>query len=183
MKCLKYSYIVTKFCKVSCTCKSGRARTDHSNFVSVLCLGTFWFDVILKSVICNESLQFSDRNCLAFDSADTFSFTLGFLWAYTSTDSRKCTGFTDYFISFFDISFFYFLDKCRDIDRYRTSLNTSCILTVKTSCSLFHSFFFIISKTNFFKVCSTYFWFLFSYRYFLHHISHYSSPPQCPHPP
>ena len=151
--------------------------------MAVHSLSTFWFDIVLKCIISNETLQFSDRNRLTFDSTDTFSLTLGFLRANTSTDSRKCTGFTNDLVSFFNVSFFYLMDKCRNVDGYRTTLDTFCILTVKASCSLFHCFFFVITETNFFKVCCTYFWILLSYRYFFHHISHYSSPPQCPHPP
>ena len=56
-----------------------------------------------------------------------------------------------------DISFLYFLNKCRNIDRYRTSFDTFCIFTIQASCCLFHCLFLIISKTNFFKICCTYF--------------------------
>ena len=183
MQCFKDSYIVTKFCQISCTGKSGRTGTDDCNFMTILCLCTLRLNIMLQSVIRNKSLKLSDRNCFTFNTTDTFSLTLGLLWADTSTDSRKGTGLTDHLISLFDISCFYLLNKCRDIDGYRTSLDTSCILTVQTSRCLFHCLFFIVSKTYFFKVGSTYLWFLFSYRYFFHHISHYSSPPQCPHPP
>ena len=89
MKSLEYSYIITCFCKISCTGKSGRTGTDNCNFVSILNFCSSWFDVMLQSVVSNESLQFTDGNSLALLTADTLSLTLGFLWTYTTADSRK----------------------------------------------------------------------------------------------
>ena len=61
-------------------------------------------------------------------------------------------------ICFFKVSFFYFMDKCRDIDGYRTALHTFCIFTVEAAGSFFHCFFFIISKTYFIKIGCSYLW-------------------------
>ena len=44
---------------------------------------------MLQSIVSNESLQFTDGNSLTLLTADTLSFTLGFLWAYTTADSWK----------------------------------------------------------------------------------------------
>ena len=62
------------------------------------------------------------------------------------------------------------MNKCWDIDRYRTALNTSCILTVKASCCLFHSFFLVISKTYFIKILISYVRSLLSDWHFLHYV-------------
>ena len=126
----------------------------------------FRFDVMLQCIICDKSLQFTDGNRLSFNSTDTLTFTLRFLWAYTSANCRKRRGFSNYFIGFFDISFFYFFDKCWNIDRDWTALNTFCIFTINTSCRFFHRFFLIVSKTHFLKIRCTYLRILFSYRYF-----------------
>ena len=77
----------------------------------------------------------------AFDTADTFSFTLALLRAYTAADCWKCTGLRNDLICFFKVSFFYFMYECRDIDGYRTSLHTFCIFTVDAARSFFHCFF------------------------------------------
>ena len=90
MKSLEYSYIVSCLCKVTCTGKSGWTGTDHCNLMSVLNLCSCRFDIMLQSIVCNESLQLTDRNSLALLTADTLSLALGFLRTYTTTDSRKC---------------------------------------------------------------------------------------------
>ena len=166
MKCFKYSYIIAKLCKVACTGKSRRTRTDNGNFVSVLHFCASRFDVMLQSVISNKSFQFTDGNSFTLLTTDTLSFTLGLLRTYTTTDSRKCGRKSDYFVSFFHVAFFDMFDESRDIDRYRTSLYAFRLLAAQTSLSFFHCFFLIISKTNLFKVCCTYLRILFSYRYF-----------------
>ena len=105
MKCFKYSYIVTRFCKITCTGKSGRTGTNNCNFVSVLHFCASRFDVMLQSVISNKSFQFTDGNSFALLTTDTLSFTLGLLRTYTTTDSRKCGRKSDYFVSFFHCFF------------------------------------------------------------------------------
>ena len=141
MQCFKDSYIVTKFCQISCTGQTGRTGTDNCNFMTVFLCRSFRFDTVFFGPVSYETLQFTDGYRFAFDTTDTFSFTLCFLWTYTTTD-------------------------CRNIDAYRTSLNAFGIFTGQTSGSLFHSFFFVISKTYFIKVCCSYFRCLLSYRYF-----------------
>ena len=183
MKCFKYRHIISHLCQIACAGESGWSGTDHSYLMTVLFFCTFWFDVMLQCIICHKTLQFSDGYRISFDTTDTLSFTLRLLRADTSTDCRKCGRLSDDLVCFLDISFLYFLNKCRNIDRYRTSFDTFCIFTIQASCCLFHCLFLIISKTNFFKICCTYFWILFSDRYSHHSFCHYSSPPQCPHPP
>ncbi len=90
MKSFKYSYIVASFCKITCTGKSGRTGTDNGNFMSVLNFCSGRFDIMLKCIVSNESLQFTDGNSFAFLTADTFALALALLRAYTTADSRKC---------------------------------------------------------------------------------------------
>ena len=172
MKCFKYCHIIAQLCKISCACKSGWTRTDYSDLMPVLLFCSFRFNIMLQCIICNKTLQLSDRYRISLDSTDTLSFTLRFLWADTSTNCRKCGRLTDDLISLFDISFLYFLNKCRNINRYRTSFDTFCIFTIETSGCLFHCLFLIISKANFFKIRCTHFWILFSDRYSLHSLCH-----------
>ena len=62
--------------------------------------------------------------------------------------SRKRAGLSDHFVCLFNVSFFYFVDKRRDIDRYRTSLDAFRILAVEASLRLFHRLFFIITEAD-----------------------------------
>ena len=172
MKCLKYRHIISHLGKVSCTGQTGWTGTDYCDLMPVLLFCSFRFNIMLQCIICNKTLQLSDRYRISLDSADTLSFTLRLLRADTSADCRQCGRLTDDLIGFLNISFFYFLNKCRNIDRYRTSFDTFCIFTVKTSGCLFHSLFLIISKANFFKICCTFFWILFSDRYSHHSLCH-----------
>ena len=167
MKRFKYCHFITKLCKISGASQSRRTGTDHCNFMPVGLLCADRFDIMFQRIICNETLQLTDGDRLALDSADALPLTLGFLRAYTSANSRKRACLSDHFVGFLDISIFYFFDKSRNIDRNRTSLNTFRIFTIDASGCLFHRFFLIISKTNFFKVCCSYFRILFSYRHFL----------------
>ena len=167
MKRFKDSHIVTQLCKVTGTGKSRRARTDHGYFLSVFLCSRSWFHAILSCPVSHKTFQLTDGNCFTLDTTDTFSFTLAFLWANTSTDSRKCRRFGNHFVCFFKVSFFYFMNKTRNINAYRTSLYTFCILTVQTSGSFFHCLFFIISQTYFVKIGCSDLWILFSYRNFL----------------
>src|SRR5699024_6334695 len=135
--------------------------------MSVLCLSTNRFNIIFKSIVGNKSLQLSDRHRLAFDSSDAFSLTLGLLRADTSADRRKGAGLSDHLVCFLNITFLDFMDESWNIDGYRTSLDTFCILAVQASRRLVHCFFQIISKTNLVKVRCTYFRILLPYRNFL----------------
>ncbi len=88
-----------------------------------------------KRVIRHEPLQFSDGDRLTLDSADALALALALLGTDTAADRRKRTGLSDHLIGLFDVSFFYFMDKCRDVDRYRTSLDAFRILAVEASFS------------------------------------------------
>ena len=172
MKSLKYRYIISHLGKISRAGQTGRTGTDHCYFVTVLLFGSFRFDIMLQSIVCDKTLQFSDGYRISFDAADTLSFALRLLRADTSADCRQCGRLTDDLIGFLDIAFFYFLNECRNIDGYRASFDTFRIFTVETSGCLFHCLFLIISKTNFFKICRTFFRILFSDRYSHHSLCH-----------
>ena len=90
MKSFKYGYIISGLCKITCAGKSGRTRTDNSNFMSVLNFCSDWFNIMFQSIVSNESFQFTDRNSFTLLTTDTLSFTLRLLRTYTSADSRKC---------------------------------------------------------------------------------------------
>ena len=167
VKCLEDCYIVTHLCKISGAGKSGRTGTDHCNFMSVLLCSRNWFDTILLRPVSNETLQFTNGNSFPFQTADTFTLALCLLRTYTSANSRKSTGLTDDLVSFFKVSFFYFMNEAWDIDRYRASFHTFCFLTAKASVCFFHCLFFIVTKANLFKVSSTNLRSLLSDWYFL----------------
>ena len=180
---LEYSHVISHLRQISRTGQSCRAGTDDCHLVAVHCLRSYRLDIMLKRVICHESLQLTDRYRLALDPADTLTLTLGLLRADTSADRRKRAGLSNHLICFFDISCLHFADEARDINGYRTSCDTFRILAVNTSCRLFHSLFHIVSEANLLEVRRTYLRVLLSYRHFLQYICHYSSPPQCPQPP
>ncbi len=167
VKSLKHSHLVSHLCQVSRTGQTGRAGTDDSNLMSVGAFRSFRFDVMFQSIIRNEPLQLADGYRFALDPADTFSLTLGFLWTYASADCRQGGSSSDHLICLFNIAFLDFLNKSRNIDGYRTSADALCILAVDAAGSFFHGFLLVISQTNLFKICSAYFWFLFSDRHFL----------------
>jgi len=167
MERFEYCHVIPHLCKITCTGQTRRTRADDSNLVPILLFCSYRLNIMLQSVIRNKSLQFTNRNRLSFDTTDTFSLTLCLLRTDTSTDCRKRGRQTDGLICALEISFFYLFDECRNIDRYRTSLNTLCILTINAACRFFHCFFCIISKTYFFKVCRSFFRILFPNRYFL----------------
>lgn len=161
------SHFIPHLCQIPCTCKPCRAGTDDSHFFAVLLLWANRFYSLFPGPVCHETFQFADGNRLAFDPADTFPFTLALLRAYPAANRRKGTGFTNYLISGLHIPFLYFLNKTRNINRYRTTLDTLGIFTVDTSVCFFHRFFFIISKAHLFEICGAYLCILFTYRHLL----------------
>ncbi len=112
-------------------------------------------DTVLSCPVSYETLQFTDSNRLTFDSADTFSFALALLRTNTSTYCRKCGRLADDLECFLEVSFFYFCDECRDINRYRTTLYTFRFFTVQATSSFLHCLFFIVTVAYFVKVSST----------------------------
>ena len=186
MKCLENGYFIAQFCQIACTGQTCRTGTDDCYFLSVCLLRRCRYKTMLTGPVCHEALKFTNGNRLALDTAHTLSLTLGFLWADTSTDCRKCRRKCDDFRCLLNISRFYFLDKRRNIDGNRASSDTFCIFTVQTSLRLRNCFFHIIAETYLFKISRTYLRILLSDRHLFHHISlcfHYLSPPHCPHPP
>ena len=89
MKCLEDGYIVAKFCKVSCAGKTCRAGTDNRDLVAVFLCCRNRFDTVFFCPVSNETLQFTDGNSVAFDSADTFALALALLRTYTAADCRE----------------------------------------------------------------------------------------------
>ena len=152
MKSLKNRHLIAKLRQVSGAGKTGRAGTDDSHLVAIALFSLLRFDIVLQGVIRNKTLQFSDGNRLAFDPADTFALALGFLGADTSADRRQGGGLSDHLVGALDIAVFHLGDKARDIDGYRTSLDTFGILTVQAAGSLFHGLLLIVSVTYFFKI-------------------------------
>ena len=156
MKCFKYSNIISEFSKISGTCKSGRTWTDYSNFLAFLFCCRLWLDIMFSCIISNKSFKLTNWNRFTLKTSYTFAFALAFLWTYTATDCRKCWWLTYYLICFFNISFFYLMNETRNINWYRTSFYTLCILAINASCCLFLCLFHVISQTYFFKIFISY---------------------------
>ena len=165
MKCLEDGYIVAKFCKVSCAGKTCRAGTDNRDLVAVFLCCRNRFDTVFFCPVSNETLQFTDGNSIAFDSADTFALALALLRTYTAADCRECTGLTDNFVCFLEVSFFYLCNECRNVDINRASCDTFCIFTAQAALCFFYCFVFVVSKTYLVKICGTYLRLLLTYRY------------------
>ena len=132
--------------------------------MAILCCRCRRLDAILSSPIRNKTLQLTDGYRFALNATDTFTFTLTLLRTYAATDCRKCAGLGDNLVSPLKIASLYFCDEIRNIDVYRTALNSHCIFAVQATLSLCHRFFFIIAKTYFVKICRSYLRILLSYR-------------------
>ena len=166
MQCLKDRYIIAQLCQISRTGQTGRTGADNSHLLTVLFLCSLRLDSVLFCPVSYKTLQLSDGDCLPFNATDTFSFTLALLRADTAADCRKCRRLTDDLICLLDIAKLYLLDKARNIDGYRTSLHALRIFAVDTPFGLTHRFFFIITKTDLFKIGCSFLCILFSDRYF-----------------
>ena len=172
MKCFKYSNFITHLCKVTCTCKSWRTWTYNSYLLALLFCWHLWCYIVLSCPVSYKSFKLTDRYGFALNTSYTLTLALCFLWTYTATYCWKCWRLSNNLICFFKIAFFYIVNEFRNIDWYWTSLNASCILTIKTTCCFFLCLFCIITKANFIKILVSYIWSLFPYRNFLHNI-HY----------
>ena len=129
MQRFKNSYFITKFCQISCTSNTRRARTNYSNFSSIGFLRLFRGNAMLPCPIGCKTLQFSNRNRLSFYPSYTFPFALAFLWAYTATYGWKCRRFWNNFICFLYIPILDFFNKTRNINGHWAASHTSCIFT------------------------------------------------------
>ena len=96
--------------------------------VGLLCADRF--DIMFQRIICNETLQLTDGDRLALDSADTLAFTLALLRAHTAADRRKRRGFCDYLCSLLVVAFLNLLDKARNVDGNGTSAHALRILAL-----------------------------------------------------
>ena len=164
MQCLEDGDIITHFCQISGTGQTRGARTDDSYLFAVLLCCRCGFDTVFSCPVCNETLQFTDGDGIPLETADTFSFTLALLRAYTTADSGKCAGFADDTIRLFDIAVLYLFNELRNLDGYGTAFYALCVFTVNAAGSLFHCFLFIISETYLLEVGSTFLCILFSDR-------------------
>ena len=167
MKGLENSNLISQLCKISGTGQSCRARADNSNLHAVGLLRLFRNNAVFSGPVCHKALQLTNGDCLSLDAADTFSLTLALLWADTSAHSRKGAGLSDGLSCLLKLAVLYLRNKLWNIDGYRTSLDTFCILTVDAAGSFCLGFFLIISHTNFFKIGCSDLWLLLSYWYFL----------------
>ena len=73
-----------------------------------------------------------------------------FLWAYTSTDSRKAAGLLDGLDSLVEVFAFDVLDECRNVDADGTALHTAGIGTVEATLCFKHSLLAAKTLLNFF---------------------------------
>ena len=164
MQCLEDSDIITHLCQISGTGQTCGAGTNDSYLFTVLLCFRCGFDTVLSCPVSYETLQLTDGYGIPLETADTFSFTLALLGAYTTADGRKCAGFADDTISLFDTAVLHLFNELRDLDGYGTALYTLCVFTVNAAGSLFHCFLFVISETYLFEVGSTFLCILFSDR-------------------
>ena len=130
VKGLENLYFISKLGQIACTGKSCRAGTNDSDSLAVLLLSCLRNKAVLSCPVSNKTLQLSDGNRLSLDSSDTFSLTLALLRTNAAADSRKCGRLGDNLCRLLNISFFYLLNKGRNIDGYRTSLDALCVLAV-----------------------------------------------------
>ena len=180
VQCLKDRYIIAHLCQVACAGQSCRAGSDDRDFLAVLFLCRFGLDAVLSCPVSNETLQLTDGYGFAFDTAYALAFALALLRAHTAADCRQCGRLTDDLVCFRDLSFFYFLNECRNVDGYRASLHAACIFAVQASGCLGHCLFLIISLADLGKILCAYCRLLLPYGYFLHYIyfnSHDRLPP------
>ena len=155
MKRLEDCHIVAHFCQIAGAGQACRTRTDHRHFMSVFVIRRLWTDAVRSRPVGCKSLQLADRHRISLISANTFSLALALLRAHTAAGRRKRGSLTDGLIRLLKLLFFYPGDKCRDINRHRTSFDALCIFTVQAARRLFHRLFLVISKTHFLKVRRT----------------------------
>ena len=95
VECFEDGNFVAFLSKVACTGQTCRTCTDNSNFVTVGNRFLGFMFAVLHIPVSSKSFQTTDCNRLTFDAADTFCFTLGFLWAYTTANCRQSAGLFD----------------------------------------------------------------------------------------
>ena len=168
MKCFVNRYFVTHLSKISGYGKSTRTGSDHSHFMTILLRHFRCICAMFSVVICHKTLQTSDTNCFTFDTTDTFSLTLIFLWAHTSAYRRKRSGFGQDFKCAVHVFVCYALNKCRNVNLYRACALARFFRTVETSSCLVYCHIIRVAKCYFIKVFITNVRVLYRHRAFFH---------------
>ena len=130
VKGLENGNLIAHLSQVSGTGQSRRTGTDHRYLMPVGLLRLLRHNAVLSGPVRYEPFQLSDGNCLSLDSSDALALTLALLRAYSSADRGKGAGFCNGLRGFLEFSFFYLLDKLRDIDGNRAALNAAGVLAV-----------------------------------------------------
>ena len=164
MQCLEDGYIVAQLCQVACAGQTCRAGTDDCYLLAVLLCGSCRLNALLSCPVSYETLQLTDGNCLALDTADAASLALTLLGTNTSADSRKRRRLADNAICLRKVAFLYCADEIRNMNLYRAAFHTFCFLTSETSLCLFYCLVLIVTKANLIEVRSTNLRILLSYR-------------------
>ena len=164
MQRLKNSYVITQLCQVASAGQTCRTGTDDRNLLAILLCGSCRLDALLSRPVGYKTLQLTDGNCLALDTADAASLTLALLGTYTSADSRKCGRLADYAVCFCKVAFLYCADEIRNMNLYRAAFHTFCFLTSETSLCLFYCLVLIVTKADLIEIRSTNLRILLSYR-------------------
>ena len=130
MEGFKNRHLISHLRQIACTCHAGGAGTDHGYLPAVGLFRSRRNEAILSGPVCNETLQLTDGDRLALDSADTLAFTLALLRAHTAADRRKCGGFCYYLCGFLVVAFLNLFDKARNVDGNGTSAHALRILAL-----------------------------------------------------
>ncbi len=139
MKSFEYRHFIAASCEVTGTGKTGRTGTDDGDFVPVSHGFIDWGDTVLHMVISDEALQTADRNGLAFDGSDTLRLTLILLWANATANSGQTVCTEDYLIRRFEISINNFLNKFRNANIDRTSVDAWLVFAIQATLRFFLS--------------------------------------------
>ena len=146
MKRLIDRYRVSLFRQISGTCQACRTCSDHRDLMAI----RLWSDRRFRRIgimpVCYKTLQTADSNRIALDTAHALALALALLRAYTTAYRRKRAGLRDYLIGSLKIFLFDLTDKVRDLDRYRTPLDTGHIFTIQAPLRLIQSNLFGISQ-------------------------------------
>ena len=173
VECFEDGNFVTFLSKVACTGQTCRTCTDNSNFVTVGNRFLGFMFAVLHIPVSSKSFQTTDCNRLTFDAADTFCFTLGFLWAYTTANCRQSAGLFDCRASISKFALSDQADEFRNLYVDRAAAYARHMFAVEAALCFLYCHFFCISVRNFFKVSCSYLWILLRHRELCHtHIRH-----------
>ena len=174
MQCLKYGHIIAQLGQIAGAGQSCRTGADYRYFLALFLCRSLGLYAIGTGPVSHKAFQLADGYRLAFDTADAFALTLALLRTHTAADCRQGAGLGDNLISPCKILLFHLMDKSRDIDGYRASLDAHCIFTIQASARLCYCLFFIISQADFFKIGRPHLCVLLSDRNFFHYVCFHS---------